>query len=360
MRKQTQSSTRANFSAFHTELPTIPSIFESVSVGKKYVNYGADNKFPDDVWNIYLGSAILQACVNGTSDYVTGGGGFYGDVLGKDIMVNEDETIDEVVKKIVFDYVLFGGFALQCIKDKLNGHLRLYWVDTRRIRISEDGKYAFYSDKWNKYGCKTIKYEIYDKNKDQDNFIFYFKGHISRDVYPIPRFIGALESAATDADISRYHRNGIRNNFNSSVMISFNNGAPSDEMKEQIEKMIEKKFTGAENSNRIMVSFNDDKEHETTITRLDSGNEDDKYQSLSKSVMSKIFISFRATPALFGLNPENNGFSKQEFSESFELYNETVILPIQSDIEKCLKKIGFEYKFIPFNLNKSTKTNDNV
>lgn len=345
---------KSKFFTVNQETLDTPVLVERSVSGKNFINYGKDNSFPDQIWDLYLQSAILEACVNGTSDYAMGGGV---ETHGDAIINNEQETLNDLVRRIIFDYVLFGGFAIQGIRNIRMNRIDLYWLDMRKVRLSADGKFAYYSEKWNVYGCKSIKYELYNPLKQQDNFIFYFKGHISRDFYPIPRFIGALKSVATDAEVSNYHFRSINNNFTPSTLISFNNGAPSEEEKEEIERSIKKKFTGTDNANKFIISFNNSKENETTISRLDSGNEDQKYQSLSKDVMSKIFISFRATPALFGLNPENNGFSKQEFLESFELYNKTVVQPIQADIEKPLSKLlGFDVKIIPFALDENQIT----
>lgn len=326
----------------------LPVLAEKVSQGKTYVSYGVDNKFPNDLWDLYLKSSVLQACVNGTADYSFGQG--IGEI-GENIINNDEDTLDDLIKKSIFDYVMFGGFAVQGILNKITNKYEYYWVDVRRIRCDADGKYVYYSDKWGKYGCEAIKYERFNSKIKQDNFIYYFTGHITRDIYPIPRYIGSLASIATSAEIGNYHLNAIINNFDPSAVINFNNGIPDEDTKKDIENMINNKFSGTSNARRLMVSFNDSKDVATTIEKLDSGNEDQKFQTLQKSTMTDIFISFRATPALFGLNPENNGFSKQEFLESFELYNETVIKPIQKDIKRCFKKLmDIDINIIPFEL----------
>ena len=102
-----------------------------------------------------------------------------------------------------------------------------------------------------------------------------------------------------------------------------------------------------------MLNFNNDKEHATDVVRLNADDFDKKYDALLKSVREDIFISMRATPALFGVNPENNGFSKQEFIEAFTLFNKTVIQPVQKQLERMFKQIfGKEViKFESFNLD---------
>ena len=57
----------------------------------------------------------------------------------------------------------------------------------------------------------------------------------------------------------------------------------------------------------------------------------------------------RATPALFGLNPENNFVNKNFLKH---LFNRTVIQPNQKDIERIFKQLFGKpvIKFVPFNL----------
>lgn len=339
------------FSVVEAVTRDIPSMYEERVAGRKYVNWGVDNKYPDHLFNLYLNSAILQSIINGTVDFVCGNG------ISSDILngpVNKDgELIEDIVAKLVLDYLVEGGYALNIIRNVEGGFAELYWLDIRNTRLDEDETTVFYCDKWNKYGHKPIEYPIFDPTKTQKSSVFYFKGHISRGIYPIPKWIGAMAAVETSTEIGKFHLNNILNNLTSSAIISFNNGIPTDEEKKQIEKKMKDKFSGADNAGKFMLIFNSDKEHDVTVARLSEDNMDQKFQTLAKSTREEIFISMRATPALFGLNPENNGFSKQEFLEAFELYNKTVVKPIQNDIKRTFEKIyGVNVlNIIPFSLD---------
>ena len=96
-----------------------------------------------------------------------------------------------------------------------------------------------------------------------------------------------------------------------------------------------------------------------TIERLSEDNFDERYNALKESVNKEIFISMRATPALFGCNPENNGFSEEEYAKASELFNKTMISPAQDTLIKCFNRIfqlDNSINFIPFTLN-SAKNN---
>lgn len=325
------------FSILSNEVRLIPNIIEKKMSGKDYVGYGEDNKFPQYVWNLYLKSSVLQGIVNGTTDFVSGNGIISNIMPGK---VNKDgEELEDIIRKISIDYGIFGGFSFQVIKDSLGKIREIYWLDIQNIRLNKDGDKAYYSDKWGQYGERALEYEVYDPTKNQLNFIVYYKGHISRGLYPIPRYIGALAAIETSTEIGRFHLNNILNNLSSSAIINFNNGEPSEEEKKMIERKLDEKFSGAGNAGRTMVVFNNNKESAVTIERLGEDNFDSKFVTLSKSTMEEIFIAHRATPALFGMKNEGNGFSKSEFLEAFELYNKTVVRPIQNDIKRVFDKI---------------------
>lgn len=335
------------FSIVSNDVRLVPDVIEKRVSGKDYVFYGEDNKFPQYIWNLYLRSAILQGIVNGTCDFVSGNGVISN--LPLQTINNEGDELEDLIRKIAVDYNIFGGFCFQVIKD-YNGSIKeLYWLDMQNVRLNEEGDKAYYCEKWNQYGSKAIEYEVWDPKRYQSNFVVYYKGHISRGLYPIPRFVGALAAIETSTEIGKFHLNNILNNLSSSAIINFNNGEPTEEEKKRIEEKLNDKFSGASNAGKTMVVFNNNRESAVTVERLSEDNFDKKFETLAKSTREEIFIAHRATPALFGLNPENNGFSKAEFLEAFELYEKTVVRPIQNDIKRVFDKLFNMENAIMFN-----------
>ena len=81
---------------------------------------------------------------------------------------------------------------------------------------------------------------------------------------------------------------------------------------------------------------------------------DQKFHTLNDSTKQEIFTAFRAQPMLFGLLPDNTAFNRIEFLESFELYNKTVIKPIQKVIMNVINTVYNtidSIKIIPFSLD---------
>lgn len=322
---------------FSNEGRDVPTLKEKIVSGRDYIYYGEDNKFPEYLWDLYLRSGVLQGIINGTIDFVSGNG--VTSNLPVTYLNNEGDEIEDIIRKLTTDYCIFGGFCFQVIKD-FNGTIKeLYWLDIQNVRIDKNGEKAYYSEKWNQYGAKSVEYELWDPKKKQSNFIVYFKGHISRGVYPIPRYVSALAAIETSTEIGKFHLNNILNNLTASAIINFNNGEPTEEEKKRIEKRLNEKFSGAGNAGKNMIVFNNNKESAVTVERLSEDNFDKKFETLAKSTKEEIFIANRAYPILFGAQDESKGFSKSEFLEVFELYSKVVVSPIQNDIKRVFDKL---------------------
>ena len=344
---------KLSFSVFELEKTEMPDGKETVRSGYDYVSWGKDNRFPNDLYDMYQNSAILQSVINGTADYVFGSGV----ISAFDVVNDKYETLEDVVKRCVFDLLIFGGFAIQLMYK--GGRVEaMYWLDFQKCRKSEDEKKVYYSDDWGKYAKKALEYNAWTPDTDKGTCIFYYKGHKTRGIYPVPMYIGALKSVKISTEISNFHLNNITKGFASNAVISFNNGEPDEDTKARIEKDVKEKFCGTDNAGSFLLLFNDSKDNACEIAKIQDDKFDLKYDALAKSVKEDIFIAFRATPTLFGLPNENNGFSKQEYLESFELYNKTVVVPLQKDVERAFKSIGFVIKFKTFKLDDTSKTEE--
>lgn len=343
-----------NFQIIENRTKIVPVLKETKMTGKKWVGYGEKNDFPSYLFDLYLRSTVLQSIIEGVIDYTVGAG--ITSSLNNEVNTDGD-TIEDLIKQILVDYMVTGGFAINVLRDAENRVSELYWVDMRNVRLSEDGNTAYYSDNITGWGVKPDELPVFDPDKKQKSSIFYYKGHISRSLYPIPRWSGAITAVETSTEISNYHLNAILNNFSPSALISFNNGVPDKATQENIERKINKKFTGSNNVNRFILSFAENGENATTIQRLDSDKADEKFSTLKESIFEEIFIAFRATPELFGMKKDGNGFNKTEYLESFSLFNKTMIQPLQKDLIRCFDKIYGIKNSIAFNEYKVYENN---
>ena len=333
--------------------------------GVDFIAWGTDNQYPGYLFSLYEDCATLQSIINGTVDFVCGNEITCNLPIFEKTVNKNGDTILDIIQRISTDYLIFGGFALQVIRNAIGEITELYWVDFTKIRSDRKNEVFFYSEDW----CKSygrVKYIVYPKFNEVDSnpsSIFYYKGNKTRSTYPTPLYNAAITSCELEKKINEFHLNEISNNFLTSKIINFNSGVPDDDLKNEIERNLNEKFAGSENAGRILISFNANKDSETTVTDLPMDDFADRYEALHKRSRDQIFTAFRATPNLFGLMTETTGFNEQEFFEAFKLYNRTAVRPIQQIITKSFDKIlGFEGSITikPFNLEDENKEEKEV
>src|SRR5690242_10014979 len=80
--------------------------------GEDFIFFGRNNDYPEYLLKLYDRSAKHNAIINQKAFYIFGGGS----IACADYKVNEDsETLNDVLKKVILDYELFGGFAVEVI-----------------------------------------------------------------------------------------------------------------------------------------------------------------------------------------------------------------------------------------------------
>ena len=94
----------------------------------------------------------LQAIINNITNYVFGEG-----IETKYTQLSDEgETIEEVIQKCVLDYIIFGGFAVECIRNKNGDVVRVNYQDVQNIRVDESLTTAYLSNKWGSYSGKEV------------------------------------------------------------------------------------------------------------------------------------------------------------------------------------------------------------
>lgn len=326
---------------------------EKVS-SRDFVEWGVGNKYPAYLLDLYNNVTTLRSVINGNIDFITGddvnilplGERFQGGIMN-----TRGDLITDQVRDLAKDYNIYGGFALQIIRDHNGDVAEIYYIDIRFLRSNKENNVFYYSEKWDKGGRTDVfTYPAYmrnldwasltDEERDRHASSILFVKNVHTQVYPAPLFAAAIKACEIERGIDDYHLNNIENGFASSMMVNFNNGDPGDKVKEEIEEEFNEKFSGHQNAGRIMFSWNKDRMSATTLDPVKVENFADKMTSLAKHSRQQIFSAFRATPILFGLVSEvNTGFATDEFEQSFKLYNRTQIRPVQRMIADAYDKI---------------------
>ena len=377
--KQNNSRRSAfSFAAIDSYLETnIVSPVEKVLAGRDMVEWGTRNAYPDYLLDLYNNVPTLRSIINGNIDYVAGD-----DVTIMPLqeeftnqeMNRRGDTIREQVKDIAKDFEIYGGFALQVIRNLAGEVAEVYYIDMRYLRTNKEGDVFYYSEKWGKssrtdmvvYPAVLPKIEwdkLSDEERNRHASSILFVKNVHTQVYPAPLYAASVKACEIERLIDEFHLSDINNHFVSSAIINFNNGDPGQEIKSEIERDFNEKFCGASNGGRVAFSWNPNKESATDIVEFKMEDFGERYKALSQHSRTQIFTSFRAIPLLFGLTSEaNTGFSTEEFEQSFKLYNRTQIQPVQRMICDAYDKIYGQRGVLtirPFSLGGDTEDNVN-
>lgn len=337
---KTSDKIAVRFAALDPYIDTrIVSAKETAAKGGEYINWGEGNRFPDYLLDLYNRATTLRSIINGCTDFAAGEGATLAPGIlphGENVVNLQGMTASELERQLAWDIYVYGGCAFQVIRDRAGRVVELYHLDMRFLRTNGDADVFYYSENWRKRG-QVVEYPAFMAAGTHPSSVVYVRNTHTQ-VYPAPLYGACLKACETEASIDTFHLNNINNNFVSSLFVNFNNGAPEDEVKEEIERDFCDKFTGSHNGGRVGFSWNDNRANATTFDTFKIDDFGARYDALSKHCRQQIFTAFRAIPALFGINPENNGFSLEEYEQAFKLFNRTQVRPVQQRIREAVGK----------------------
>lgn len=334
---------------------------ESKMTGER-IRWGDGDKFPQYLCELYDGSATLRSIIDGSVDFIGGDDVRFRDGEGSP---SRRMTAAQVVRALGYNEEKFGGMAFEVIRNAAGDVAEVNPLPMQYLRSNKNNTLFWYSEKWGKASVsdKPVRLLAFmpnldwsklgeDARKDHLRTVLYLKGD-TVNTYPSPCYLAALKAAEMERSIDDYHLNSLDNGFAASAMVNFNNGIPTDEIKEEIERDFSEKFAGHSNSGRVVFSWNPNKDSQTTILPIKTEDFGAKYEALEKTSRQKIFTAFRANPNLFGIPTENLGFSSEEYESAFKLFNRTHVKPIQRKIADAFRLIyGVPVlEIIPFTLD---------
>lgn len=337
---------------------TAPPVVENTR--GEWVEYGDDNNYFQYLIDRYNGSPTNNAAVNGISEMIYGRGleATNSEESPEAYAAMRELFQKDCMKKICYDYKMMGQAALQIIYSK--DHSRIVQVEhipieTLRAEKATLGnvKGYYYHPNWQeiKRDEKPKRISAFGTSKDGIE-IMYIRPYKAGFYYYSPvDYQGGLQYAELEEEIANYHINNIQNGLQPSMLINFNNGTPSKEQRDDIERAIYEKFSGTSNAGRFILAFNDSKELAASIEPVVLNDAHQQYQFLSDESMKKVMVSHRiVSPMLVGIKDNSGlGNNAQELETASLLMDNTVIRPMQVTIIDGLEKI-LEYNEIDLDL----------
>lgn len=331
---------------------TTPQVVEDNR--KEWVAYGEDNNYFQYLIDRYNGSATNNAIINGMTELIYGKGLYATDASRKpdEYAMMKSLFSRTCMRKITFDLKAMGQAAMQVIynKDKTKiVQVEHMPIETLRMeKMNEDGEVCgyYYSKDWTKIrkkGYEPVRIPAFGHGEKSEGLeIYCIKPYRSGFYYYSPvDYQGGLPYAELEEEVANYHINNIKNGLSPSMLINFNNGVPTEEERELIERRIIQKFSGSSNSGKFILAFNDNKEMAASIEPVQLSDASEQYQFLADESMRKLMVAHRVTsPMLMGIKDNTGlGNNADELKTASLLFHNTVVRPIQEMILDAIDDI---------------------
>lgn len=282
---------------------------------------------------------------------------------------NPYESFNDLLKKITYDFIMFGGCALNVIwnNDPFRTGRRtiseIYHVDFYPICLGVKSGMPYiddyyYSNYWDKVkgGQETpIHYKRFiDINGLSDEIIdiygtsqlLWYKTYqpgSTQEYFPLPRYVGALTAIETDIRISNFQLASIKNSMSPDYQITMV-GNYTPEQQDQFYQDIDETFNGDDNASKNIINFVKNKDEVPIIKPLNNSGNSDKFNNIKDKVIQDIMAGHGiVSPNLVSIpSPVGLGGSTL-IQDSWNIYNHETIIPIQNEILSVINKITSVY-----------------
>lgn len=381
--------------------------------GNRYIPYSSFSKryntvntYPQMLAKLAAESPTHSAALN-MKAMLTKGLGFDKEELSRNIkkrmmnMNKKNQSIDDILEQVAYDYVTFGGFALKVIwnmSGKIDSVERIHFTDVRAGEPDDDFNINYYvvSNNWDMtmptrfqktYALPVFNPKVFDNeiklvrgvpqlSEEQmmngEQIIYFYKETTSPSsngmyFYPTPDYLAGIDCILQEVDINTSNKSLINNGMGGKTIVNVATAEQGQDKLRDLHRDIVKNFTGAENNGGLIVGFSLDEQMFPKITQLEPLSAD-TYNKVQEMIIQTI-VTTHNIPAIL-LNLRNGGAwsnTADEMEQAFQIFNKTKIASYQQDIERVFNTImgymGYdvELQIIPFTLIKEEDmTSDEV
>jgi hypothetical protein len=338
----------SNISIVNLSAYTSPVIQENKK--NSYIEYGSDNNYFQYLIDRYLYSATNGAIITGIANMIYGKGL---DALDSNKKPNEYAQMKSIIKdsdlrKIALERKLLGMAAMQVVMEKkaVKQVLHFPMQTLRAEKCNDKGQIEawYYHHDWTKKkpseDVKRIPAFGFGNGNEVEIYVIqpYVSGF---DYYSPIDYSGSLPYALLEENIADYQINDVQNGFSGTKVINFNNGIPSEEMRDKMKRDVMGKLTGARGE-KVIIAFNANAESKTTVEDLPLNDAPAHYEYLSKECFDKLIVGHRVTsPMLLGIRTGDGGLGNNadEIKTATLLFDNIVIKPYQLEIIDAIDEI---------------------
>lgn len=306
-------------------------------------SYGLRNTYPYDLIGLYNTSVTMKACVDFATNAIVGEGVDFDamEIKSEDIQnPNYYTSWSEFIRALAFDFTLYSAFAFQVIRNRDGKTYSFFHQPIETVRLEEmdeDGviNNAYICKDWSvpsKYPPVRLPMFGFQDEKEIPMgvpYLFYHRQYNPvTPYYGLPTYTSAINCIQAEAQFQIHNLKCITNGFTPVGAITLPS-VETDEERNALISNITNMFTGAANSNNLVITFRDNIENKpiefTPFTQ--SSTNVNIFADANERTVNWIMAGFKIpSKALIGYPADNTGFSNSgEYLESaFALYNVNV------------------------------------
>lgn len=305
-----------------------------------WVNWGVKNNYPNLMLDLYNQSPTHRACINFAVQSIVGNGVDYESMQidGSQIVPNYQMSWDELIRDLALDYILYGSYAIQIIRNK-DGKTFSYWhMPLDKVRWSEfdeDGQITKYwiSNDWTALGQNPpFEIDAFDMREDSTiesgkPYLYVYRQYTpTMQYYTQGHYQAGIKSIQSEIEYVNFDLRTTVNNFIPSGMLVLNE-VETDEERQGIVNNITKMFQGSENANSLMITFrnNVDENKPEFIPFTSSNSNVNVYADANTRTVSRILAAHQIPNASLVGMPDvgNSGFASEadKLETAYQLYN---------------------------------------
>lgn len=350
-----------------------------------WVKWGLKNNYPNMLLDLYNESPTHHSAIHFGVQSILGNGVDYDAMKldSGDVVPNYYQTWDEVIKSLALDYILYGSYAIQIIKNKDNKTYSFYHMPLEKVRWSpydEDGQITSYwiSNDWTAVGMNPpFEIPAFDMREEQtiergQAYLYVYRTYSpTMEYYTEPHYAAAIKAIQSEIEFVNFDLKHIVNGFAPSGILTLPQ-VETDEEKKAIINNIQKMFQGSENANNIAFTFRtniEDKPVEyTPFTQ--SVNNVNLYADSNKRCINRILAAHQIPSAmLIGMpDSDNSGFSSDadKIETAYQLYQKLTGNSNRISVIKTINQLfamnGIDTQIImkPLKFNDFGAENDNA